>query len=285
MGMGWDTGLADRIRAEGVDVVEVAGWQTRGRSTPDLQGFVWHHTAGGPTGVAPSLNLCINGAAYTAPGPLCNILQSREPDGNDKAYVIAAGTANHAGTGGWGGLSGNSTVWGLEIEHTGVVDYPDNRRATSLKIAAACLRGVGATDAGLACQHFEWSYPPGSKIDVCCGVDPDEWRALTTEQLRHGSGPAPAPPAPNLGDDMHAVCGPLIGMVDNVVLLMSGSNCVAEFDGSAGYDDIFGIRVPKTWTRFIGHEGVQFHYFGGDAFAGAIMKNLRWGGQEGAGLV
>lgn len=188
-----DTGLADRIRARGVDVVEVSGWQDRGHGEPDFAGFVWHHTAGGPTGIAPSLGICINGGANTAPGPLCNVLQSREAgEGNDRAFVIAAGTAYHAGYGGFNGLTGNSRVWGLEIEHVGTIPLPDHRRATAIKIAAGALDGVGATDASHACQHSEWSgYGDGSKIDVATEVDPDEWRRLLTDVLRGGPTPPP----------------------------------------------------------------------------------------------
>lgn len=178
-----DLGLADRIRAAGVDVVEVAGWQERGNAFDPL-GFVWHHTAGGANGVAPSLSMCIFGSANSAPGPLCNVLQSREPDGNDKAYVIAAGKANHAGVGGWNGISGNHRVWGLEVEHVGTEPLPRNRQDIAIRIGAACLRGVGATDAANACQHSEWSWPPGSKIDIATDIDADDFRARCTAVLQ-----------------------------------------------------------------------------------------------------
>ncbi|MEO5837776.1 MAG: peptidoglycan-binding protein, partial [Acidimicrobiales bacterium] len=87
-----DTAIAQRLRNAGLKVVEVDGWLTRVSDSFDARGLVDHHTAGGRTGNAPSLNICINGRS-DLPGPLCNVLIGR--DGT--CYVIAAGRANHAG--------------------------------------------------------------------------------------------------------------------------------------------------------------------------------------------
>ncbi len=115
----YDVGLADRIRAKGVTVVEVAGWQTRGNSSGFApRGALHHHTAGAATGAAPSLAICIYGRT-DVPGPLAQVLQSREPNpAADKAYVIAAGKANHGGVGYWMGMDSNYESEGLEVEHT-----------------------------------------------------------------------------------------------------------------------------------------------------------------------
>lgn len=185
------TGMADWLRADGLRVEEVAGWQTRGRP-PEFRpdGWVWHHTAGGPNGRLPSLNTCLYGVAGV-PGPLCNLMQSREPDGNDVFVLIAAGTSNHAGSGGWRGLSGNNRVVGLEIEHVGTTHFPDHRAALAQRAAAAILRGLGHDDARMACQHSEWS--SAGKIDVATGVNRDAWRAATTGFMRGGGTPQPGP--------------------------------------------------------------------------------------------
>lgn len=182
--MPYDTGIAARLRAAGVPVVEVAGWQTRGNSSFSPRGSVNHHTAGGANGATPSLNTVVYGRS-DLPGPLCNVLQSREPDGNDKAYVVAAGRANHAGTGGYRGLSGNSSVYGLEIEHTGVVVLPEGRQQIAARIHAAML---GASRADMVCQHHEWT---SRKIDAATNVDPNRFRAMVA--AGGGSGPAPTP--------------------------------------------------------------------------------------------
>lgn len=183
----YDTGIADRLRAEGLRVIECDGWHTRGSGELYPGGFVFHHTAGGPNGSAPSLNGVIYGFANSAPGPLANVLQSREPDGDDIFYVVAAGRANHAGTGGWNGLEGNSSVHGLEIEHTGVEHFPEHRALLAARCAAALGRGI-YTEASCA-QHYEWSnWGDGSKIDVAQDVDANYWRELVRDALAGNAG-------------------------------------------------------------------------------------------------
>lgn len=200
--MGYDTGIADRLRAAGVPVVEVDGWKTRGSSSFSPGGSVNHHTAGGANGSCPSLNTVIYGRPDLA-GPLCNILQSREPDGNDKAYVVAAGRANHAGSGGWNGLSGNSSVYGLEIEHTGTSPLPYGRQQIAARIHAAMFGG----DSKMVCQHFEWT---SRKIDAAQGVDPNEFRQMVA--AGGGGGSATDPNAGRrrilIGDGMFIMWGP-----------------------------------------------------------------------------
>lgn len=152
-----DTGLATRVRRKGIEVVEVAGWTTRSAGSYSPRGSVNHHTAGSADGSVPSLNTCIYGRP-DVPGPLCQVLQSREPSGWDKAYIIAAGRANHAGSGGWRGLSGNSSVGGLEVEHVGTGPVSINRLEVSARIQAALLEAPGSSrDAANCCQHFEWT--------------------------------------------------------------------------------------------------------------------------------
>lgn len=172
--MSWDTGLADRIRAKGVRVVEVDGWRTRGSTTYEPLLALWHHTAGSSSGAVPSLATCIYGRP-DVPGPLSQVLQSREPDGQDDiAYVIAAGRANHGGTGSWRGISGNSRSFGLEVEHIGTTSQPARRHEITARILAAGLEG-GSRDARNCCRHAEYATPPGRKIDFAVAAAP--WTA------------------------------------------------------------------------------------------------------------
>ena len=152
----------------GVRVLEVDGWQTRGSTDFAPRGSVNHHTAGPSSGATPSLNTCINGRP-DLPGPLCNVMQSRESGAADIAYVIAAGKANHAGEGGWKGLTGNASVYGLEIEHDGVSALPQSRIDT----AAAIHRAMFGGDPAYVCQHREWT---SRKIDAATNVDGNEFR-------------------------------------------------------------------------------------------------------------
>lgn len=156
-GSGRDLGIAARLRAYGLKVVEVAGWQTRGSSEFHPRGSVDHHTAGGLSGNAPSLGICTNGRS-DLPGPLCHVLIGRD----NTCYVIASGRANHAGTGSYGGVTGNSNVYGVEHENTGTGSEPwrEDQRVTAAKVHAALLdwrRG------SFVCQHKEWA--PTRKID------------------------------------------------------------------------------------------------------------------------
>lgn len=195
--------LADWLRAAGLRVEEVAGWQDRGhgelRNDVATIVDVSHHTAGGPNGRAPSLSTCLYGVPGV-PGPLCNVLQTREDDGNDVFMVLAAGVSYNAGTGGFAGVSGNASTIGTECEHTGVVPFPDHRAALRQRAAAAILRGLGHPDGSRSCQHFEWS--DTGKIDIGTPkVDANLWRARITEFM-HGGAPAPTP---MIGDEMRLV--------------------------------------------------------------------------------
>ncbi|MET0786185.1 MAG: N-acetylmuramoyl-L-alanine amidase [Paenisporosarcina sp.] len=181
--MGHDTGIAKRLRDAGLIVSEVSGWQTRGSSSFSPEGSVNHHTAGGASGETPSLETCIYGRPDLA-GPLCNVFQSRDSAGYDVAYVVAAGKANHAGEGGWKGLSGNSSVYGLEIEHTGVDPLGKDRQRIAARIHAAMFSGPSS----MVCQHREWA--PSRKIDAAEGVDANEFRRMVDEA--RGTKPPPS---------------------------------------------------------------------------------------------
>lgn len=150
---GHDTGIADRLRDAGLNVVEVAGWRTRGSSSFAPRGSLDHHTAGPRVGNAPSLGICINGRS-DLPGPLCHVLIGRD----HTCYVVAAGRANHAGTGSWKGLSGNSTVFGIERENVGTTAEPwhPDQTAVAARAHAALIAPYGI-DPEMVCGHREWT--------------------------------------------------------------------------------------------------------------------------------
>jgi hypothetical protein len=190
-----DTGIADRLRFFGLNVVEVNGWQTRGAEAFNPRGSVDHHTAGPRGGNAPSLGVCINGRA-DLPGPLCNVLVGRD----NTCYVIAAGRANHAGAGGWGGLTGNASVFGVERENVGDGSEPWTLQQydTAAKVHAALVAGHGGR-ADLVCEHKEWA--PRRKVDAW-GVDGNVMRQLVGDRLRPATAPA-APPQVNVLQAIH----------------------------------------------------------------------------------
>ncbi|CAF1192845.1 unnamed protein product [Rotaria sordida] len=67
------TGLADILRGAGLNVVEVAGWKTRGHGMmSSVKGIIVHHTAGPATGDFPSLAVVRDGTSSLA-GPLSQL--------------------------------------------------------------------------------------------------------------------------------------------------------------------------------------------------------------------
>lgn len=166
-----DVGLADRLRAKALNVVEVAGWKTRGgelSSSP--RGAGNHHTAGARTGEAPSLNTVIYGrrTPTVVDGPLANTLQGRHPSHGllDPVFVVAAGRANHGGVGEWLGHSGNSLFLGNEVEHPGTEPVHPDRLEVAARICAAFCEAPGSMRSSLQVwQHFEYARPLGRKID------------------------------------------------------------------------------------------------------------------------
>jgi hypothetical protein len=189
-----DTGIATRLRAAGLTVVEVAGWQTRGTAGFDPRGSVDHHTAGPRSGNAPSLATCTYGRP-DLPGPLCHVLVGRD----NTCYVIAAGRANHAGSGGWRGLSGNSSVYGVERENVGTTAEPwrPDQTSTAATVHAALIRGRATHE--MVCGHKEWT---SRKVDPHT-VDMHAFRAMVAQRL--GSTPAPTPVPPTGGKRMQVL--------------------------------------------------------------------------------
>jgi len=246
----YDIGLAERIRRKGVEVVEIAGWETRGSSTYSPLLGLWHHTAGPRTGSTPSLATCIYGRP-DLPGPLCQVLQSREPDGRDKAYVIAAGRANHTGVGEWRGISGNSKAFGVEVEHVGTVTQPGARHEITARIIAAGLEG-GSRDARNCCRHAEYAKPEGRKIDFAVVAAP--WTATGMRSRVHywiGRDFIPTPP-PSLEDDQMVI----IRNKDNRRAMVAYGGQLMSLTGETNVAEAVKADIPvwvvdqPTWDRF-----------------------------------
>lgn len=180
---GRDLGLANRLRVAGLPVREVEGWRSRGDAVFNGKGAVKHHTAGSAVGDTPSLGICINGRSDLR-GPLCNDYVGR--DGIIR--VVASGRANHAGSGGFNGLVGNSSVWGTEVEHTGRKLLPEETVHLLARLTAAEIEGSATEE--FVCQHHEWS--TAGKIDIATNFHgPDDgfptkgqFRRLVADQLR-----------------------------------------------------------------------------------------------------
>jgi hypothetical protein len=194
----YDTGIADRLRAAGLNVVEVAGWQTRGSASFGILGSLDHHTAGSRTGNAPSLTICIYGRS-DLPGPLCQVLMGRD----NTCYVIAAGRANHAGAGNWRGLTSNGQLSGLERENVGTTAEPwrEDQTDAAARAHAALIRGRAGAD--MVARHAEYALPVGRKVDSH-SVSGADLRRRVGDYLTKGGGTVPKPPVqtPSVEDMM-----------------------------------------------------------------------------------
>lgn len=159
--MPYQPGIRTALKDWGLTVVEVAGWETRGDPYFQPHGHVLHHDViadqPGTSDRVPSLIVV---GRSDLPGPLCNFWLER--DGN--VHLVAAGEANHAGEGGWRGLSGNHSVWGTEMNNLGTPadPWPDAQLEAMVRLAAATAEFSGF-DASYVCGHKEWA--PDRKID------------------------------------------------------------------------------------------------------------------------
>lgn len=177
----WQRWLARDFRAAGLEVIEVEGWENRGRPAstghfnPD--GPVTDHHTGvtsSATSPGPTLRTLIEGRP-DLPGPLCQ--WSVRHDG--VVVVIAAGRANHAGRVGRSGVAGmplgadgNALALGDEIDTNGTQTMPDAQR-----------RAVAITNA-VAVRHFDRGVEYIHRHEDISSTGKWDLGSLTTKQLR-----------------------------------------------------------------------------------------------------
>lgn len=172
--MGRDLGIANRLRAAKLQVREVDGWKSRGDSYFNPLGHVVHHTAGPPASAGyktPCLRICTFGRS-DLPGPLCNWYLGFD----NVCYVVASGRANHAGRpDNWNcrGMTGNSTAWGVEVEHPGTFPLDAVRIEVLARGVAAVIKGT--CDQDQVVSHSEWA--PSRKIDIATNFSNSAFRA------------------------------------------------------------------------------------------------------------
>lgn len=145
------------LRADGFDVVEVPGWERRGKAPMTTRGRVEHHTASRAVGEAPTLRVVTFGHG-TLKNSLCRWYVSRS---GATIYLVALNTSWHAGR----GVKGtNGTLSGTEAEHSGMAYEPWT--AGSLSAQAAISRYEAAVfgfSVGQVWEHKE--HAPGRKVD------------------------------------------------------------------------------------------------------------------------
>lgn len=238
--------IADKCREWGLPVVEVAGWKTRGSATFNPRGVICHHTAGAATGDYPSLRVVRDGRSGL-PGPLSQVGLGR----TGKVYVIAAGRANHAGRGGWRGLSGNTSVLGIEAESVGTRDdWTAAQRANYPVLVAALLDGIGR-DESWACGHKEWTR---RKIDPAYW-DMSRLRADVRALLTRGA--VEAPPPKEESDDMKPYLAQAPGTA--VYLIFPNGQAEAGVPTEAALADcrrLYGDTIEQVSVDFLKLHGI-----------------------------
>lgn len=164
------TGLAECLSNFGLDVVEIAGWQTRA-TTDDhgrkedmtsVDGVTCHHTGSGRgLGVTLGLATVVHGRADLE-GPLAHLYLNRE----GTFYVVAAGRCNHAGES-LKTTYTNSHRIGIEALAAGdgwSMDWPDVQMEAYAQGCKA-LSDHYHFPLSEVLGHKETCSPPGRKID------------------------------------------------------------------------------------------------------------------------
>ena len=157
----WLTALADVVRAAGLATVEEPGWRTRGHgglAVPAPAAIVLHHTAGPPTGDAPSLGVVRDGRPGL-PGPLAQLVLAR----SGRVHVVAAGLCWHAGAT-WETWQSNAYSIGIEAEATGRAPWPPVQYDAYVRLARALADHYGVPYARVL-GHKEVARPAGRKTD------------------------------------------------------------------------------------------------------------------------
>jgi len=161
--------LADACRGSGLRVVEVDGWPSRGHGQMSgVRTIVCHHTAGPPTGEAPSLN-------FIRDRGLAQLVLGR----SGTVYVVAAGLCFHAGVVHEPNM-GNRWAIGIEAEATGTAPWPRVQYDAYARLCAA-LAGHYRVPVARVLGHKEVAAPAGRKIDP--NFDMVAFRALVADHL------------------------------------------------------------------------------------------------------
>lgn len=166
--------VAARLRGRGFKVVEVDGWQNRGKGPMVTSGRMEHHTAS-PRGSSDTASLRV--VTFGRDGlrnSLCRWYVSR----SGVIYLVALHKSWHAGSGTKGT---NSTLSGTESEHSGTSS--ERWSAASLD-AQAAISQEEAAEFGFPTEQV-WDHKEHAghrgKIDRI-SIDPDQWRARLAEK-------------------------------------------------------------------------------------------------------
>ncbi|MEH3107967.1 MAG: N-acetylmuramoyl-L-alanine amidase [Sphingomonas fennica] len=251
------------LRAAGLKVAEHPGWLTRGADMGEVKGVLCHHTATPSDKVMPTLRMLAEGVTQAngkhLPGPLSQLGLGR--DGT--FFVVAAGRANHAGTGEWQGVTaGNSSFIGIEAENRGTPadPWPAVQMDAYTRGVAAILKHLDQS-ADYCAGHREYALPKGRKSDPH-SIDMGQFRAQV-QALMDGTGVIANPVIPaedaagrptlrrGARGEAVKIVQEAVGEAPDGVYGPATEACVREFQRRQGLvpDGIFG---PKSWKLLPG---------------------------------
>lgn len=238
--------LLAALKAEGLHVVEHAGWRTHNRAGHGgwgpMNGCLNHHTGG----VGPSDGNIVWNGRSDLPGPLATNYLAK----SGTVTMMANGRSNHAGAGSpavlaavineemplpathyhegsSGAVDGNSHFYGLEISNLGndKDPYPDVQYEAAVKWNAAICR-FHKWSANSAIAHKEWSdWKPDPSFNMttfrahvadCLALPAGEWE-LKTATTPPTKPPTTTPPKEDdmpEAKDLWAYKGQLKGRID-----------------------------------------------------------------------
>ena len=191
--------------------------------------------------------------------------------------MVAAGRANHAGIGNWNGLTSNSQLGGLEVEHVGTTTAPARRHETSCRILAALIEAPGSPrDAGNVAQHYEYALPRGRKIDFAhlSPWDPHMIRQRTAFWVgRTMQTPVPPPPE----EDMPYILGHPNGsgyLVDGGVVTFLDGNTAGRYTDAGITTKTVALNDAATADAIIANGNVGARLAAIEADLEAIRAHL-----------
>ncbi len=263
--------IVRRLRAGGVEVLELPGCYERGADWPRVpRGIVDHHDASTrKSGEWGALGVIRDGRPDVS-GPLAQFQIGRCLDGVPRVAIVAAGRANHAGKGGplLGAPrdAGNSYLYGAEAANDGVSEpytLAAHRAHDVLFRVVADVCGWGPAN---VVGHREWA--PGRKSDPRYDMG---WRRASVAAVSTSAGVAVGQPTPapagrpvlrqgSKGEPVRAVQAFLRRVFPSYAggLVVDGDfgpathRSVVEFQRRTGLG-ADGVVGPATWAKLASH--------------------------------
>jgi hypothetical protein len=176
--------LADALRSEGLDVLELPGWQGRGKELTTVRGVVLHNTVTSRATADGNVDKLLRDGRPDLVGPLCQLGLRR----SGTFVAVADGKGNHNGYGLWG----NESV-GIEVYNDGYDEPWTDAQVYACEVGTAVIcRRLGRDPFTQVKGHLETD--PKRKVDPRAQqVDLDALRRRMAVRL--GS-------TPNQEDDM-----------------------------------------------------------------------------------